>query len=145
MISRCNITLATVPERLADTPFWADGPTLPLAPLLWIATFVAVVVGAWQVHRRWPTWRRRLQPLICYYQFARAQGLGWGQIWLLWWMARQCRLSTPLTLMVCDATLEAHADELAGRLAAGRARRLGNRVDTLREKLFGATAGDDEA
>ncbi|NBB84459.1 MAG: hypothetical protein GVY28_13780, partial [Alphaproteobacteria bacterium] len=43
------VTTATVPERLGDLPFWSEGPTLSLGPLIWLAMIAAMVAGGWCV------------------------------------------------------------------------------------------------
>ncbi len=136
-------TLADVPERLRGVSFWTHGPTLPLWPLAWLAATVAIAVCAWKVWRRWPAWRAAMQPVGLYVRLGRAQGLATLDLWLLWWIARRARLTTPLTLLVCDATLTHHADAVADDLSRGPARRVMRRVERVRTRLF--PADDHEA
>ncbi len=134
------IPLAIVPERLSDVAFWPEGSTLPLGPILWVIALAGVGFGFWHVRRHWPEWSRHLEPLRCYCRLARKVGLAWRDIVMLWWMARRCGLSSPLTLMVCDATLTAHADHLVERLSPGHARRFMRQVESIRLRLFESPA-----
>jgi len=134
---------ATVPERLNDLPFWTDGPTLSLGPLIWLGVFVAMVAGGWYVRRRWPHWRRDLEPVLCFVQIARSNGVGWSDIWLLWRLAHHCRLTTPLTLLICDATLTAHADARVNVMSRSAGRRLLRRIEAIRERLFESALPDE--
>lgn len=134
--------LAIVPEWRRDVAWWPEGPTLPLAPLVW---GMRLMGGALLVYLGYVAWRRvrvRVLPLTAYNRVARRMGLGPAERWVLWRAAKAEGLASPLTLLVCAATLEHHAEsinrrgEAQGGVAMKKARRLSGGVLAVRRRLF---------
>ena len=117
--------------------FWTDGPTLPLWPLLMI---LGVVVGVLVGRQLWLNYRHarlRIRPLLLFLVVARESGLSRIEQWRLWQIARRTGLTSPITLMICESTLRAHAERATAGLAARTERRLNRAVDRIGDRLFG--------
>ena len=75
----------------------------------------------------------------------RAGGVGLNltaaDLWLLYRIARQQRLPTPLTLLMSPATLRHHAGRFTESFGAGRTERVTNHVERVAQRIF---SGDVE-
>lgn len=127
--------MSTSASEFANS-IWPDGPTLPLRPILVIATALVVALLVRQLlivgRRLW----RRSHPLRLYFRVAGEAGLSLGQMWWLWRVARARGLSTPLTLLVCDATLMHHVELTAESMSPRAARRMMRHLAVARDRLF---------
>ncbi len=126
-------------DHVAEHGFWPDDATLPLRPMLVVASVVLGLLLARQGWLAWGRWRVKLAPLRAYRDVARQARLGWADQWWLWRLARRQQLASPLTLLVCDATLAHHAQQVAQRLHGGEQRRWQWRSEQIRQALFGGT------
>lgn len=90
-----------------------------------------VLLWAW----RW--WRARpgASALLTYLRLAGLARLSWGEAALLWRIARQQELPTPITLLVSRSTLGRHARAYARQPGVDRAAVL-RRAASLRRRLF---------
>lgn len=134
--------LAIVPEWRKDVEWWPEGPALPLAPLVWGMRLVGAAMIAYIGYVAWRRFEVRLSPLRAFVRVAGRMGLGWHDRWVLWRAAKVEGLASPLTLLVCAATLEHHAEsiirrgEQVGGAAMKKARRLSGGVLAVRRRLF---------
>lgn len=110
----------------------------------WLLIAVGLVlfaIGVVSLRTWWKTRHLRSSPLLVFNRVAAACGLSLGDRVLLWRIARQQALPTPLTLLLSPTTLRHHARAYAdARGFAGRAA-LMQRVATLRRRLFADPAG----
>lgn len=94
---------------------WPEESTLPLRPLLILATLVVGALAALWARRAVMGWWRRIRPLRVFWRIGGALGLSVNQRLWLWQVARGAGLESPITLLVCRATLEAHVEIVAQR------------------------------
>lgn len=131
------LTLAYRVDEIAKF-FWPqDGQTLPLRPVLVMLTLLAGVCGVvWSIKaiRRGG---HRSEPVRLFNQAASRLGLSWSQRWTLYRIAQRRGLSSPMTLLVCDAVLTFHADQLAQDMGGGAGAHLQRQVAAIRDRLFG--------
>ncbi|MFN3168353.1 MAG: hypothetical protein ACE37H_14945 [Phycisphaeraceae bacterium] len=88
--------------------------------------------------RRW--WRARQDdpsPLVVYSAVARKAGLGWGDRFLLWRIARAGDLPSPTALLLARGALRHHAKALMIRLGPRSAERVQVRLERIESELFG--------
>ncbi len=136
-------TLAIVPEWRKDVTWWPDGPSIPLAPLVWAMRLMGAAILLYIGSHAWRRLRVRLSPLWAFDRAARQMGLRPVDRWVLWRAAKTEGLTSPLTLLVCAATLEHHAESICqrgeqqGGAAMKKARRLADGVLAVRRELFG--------
>lgn len=122
--------------RTLPHTFWAEGQSLPLTSIILMVGLVAWVAVSWRAVLWYRRARRRSEPLRAFVRLARAQGLGWSDIHALRRAARAQQLTTPLTLLVCQATL-LHQLDAAGENLPPRARAdLQRRTPRIAERLF---------
>jgi hypothetical protein len=128
---------ASLPTTLARQLLWPDGPSLPLEHLFWGMGIVGAGLLLWWAWSALGRLRKRLEPWRLFNQVAGRFGLSWSEKMDLYRIARQQRLQTPLTLMICDQTLRHHVDALLQTLPPDRALQLDNRAQRIAAKLFG--------
>lgn len=125
-----------------DMKWWPDGPTLPMEPLIWgvrIAGVILLAVAGVSIGQR--VWRR-LAPIAAYNRVARQLGVDPVDRWRLWRVAKFARLESPVTLLVCSATMEHFADRLrqrggdGGALTHHRAAHAARHLMRVRSQLF---------
>lgn len=122
-----------------DPSWWPrGGASLPLKWLYVIGAalvlFIVIRLGV-RYYRRL---KRRLEPLRIYSQVAHKMGLSTDQRWMLWRVARQTGLSSPLTLLVCSDTLDWHGRQYVQQLSGAGARAAERHLERIATKLFSA-------
>jgi hypothetical protein len=103
--------------------------------LLLGGVLLAVVTAMWWWERR-RSRHLRSHPHKLFEQVAREAGLSWYDRWLLTRMARQQRLPSALTLLLCPATLAHHAQQYALARAPGRRARIAARATGIARTVF---------
>lgn len=115
---------------------WGSGGQVQFEYLLIAIGVVLVALSLVSLHRWWNTRDERPAPTLAFLEVCAAVGLSWGDRLFLWRIARQQRLPSPLTLMLCPITLHHHGKAYAEAVGlANRAARL-RRVASLRRRLF---------
>lgn len=79
-------------------------------------------------------WQR--QTLLLAYQVAQQIGLRLRDMWLLYRIARQQQLPSPLTLMFSADTLEHHARDFTRGHPPGRQKRIMRQVERIQRVIF---------
>jgi hypothetical protein len=129
--------LATAYRRVfGDEGFWPDGTTLPLRPILTVAIVLLAGLLIYYGWRRYRQLRGDLAPLWTYHQLASRTGLSLDDQWFLWRLSRRAKLGSPITLLICAATLDHHTERAARHLGAVQGRRLRRRASAIRDRLF---------
>lgn len=93
------------------------------------------IAGLWL----WQAWRRRhlgSAPLLSFHRIAVQAGLSLADQWVLVRIARNRRLHSPLTLMLCNSTLTDHADRYLATLTAPRRAVAARRLRRIEQQLF---------
>ncbi len=119
--------------------FWPEEGTLPLEPVLIGLGILAAGAALHAGHRVWRRHRRRLEPLRLFHEIASDLGLNWAEQYWLWRVARLRTLASPLTLLVCDATLSHHCEAVMRQLPPAARHRLARRQQAIRQRLFSAS------
>ncbi|MEX0777105.1 MAG: hypothetical protein WD042_15480 [Phycisphaeraceae bacterium] len=110
---------------------------VPTAGLVICAVVLAVLLGL-GVRRWWGQQQGQAAPLRTFSHIAGDLGLTWVEQWLLWRIARQQQLPTPLTLLISPATLDHHAGRYVQSLASPRqVQRAEAKTQAIRRRLFG--------
>jgi hypothetical protein len=105
--------------------------------LLIAVGLILFLIGSVSLRTWWRTRHLRPSPFWTFHHVAMRCGLTLGERVLLWRIARQQRLPSPLTLLLSPATMRHHARAYArvNAPAAGRAAFM-HRVARLRRKVF---------
>lgn len=133
-------TLTRVDLKEVQNHF-SSSQMIPIEWILLAAGIVLVGISLLSLIRWWKTRHERSSPMLVFFQVALRMGLGVLDGWLLYRIARQQRLPTPLTLMLTPATLEHHTDRFVARFSPGRAEMVRHRVRSIEQRLFGAAEG----
>lgn len=110
-----------------------------MIPLEWIAIaagLIIVAITAISLYRWHRTRHLRSNPPMVFHRVAREAGLSWSQQVLLWRIARQQSLPTPLTLMLSPATLDHHARLYVAHHSPRGGSAVLDRVAKIHRKLF---------
>jgi len=75
-------------------------------------------------------------PRLTYLRLTRGLGLGLGDALRLWWVSRSCRLPTPITLLLCPATFDHHAEAYSARFPRDAAASIRARLRAIRDRAF---------
>lgn len=86
--------------------------------------------------RWWRTRHLRSNPLLVFNRVATELDLPWRQRWLLFCIARQQALPTPLTLLLSPRTMRLHARAYAADKRVGRRLSIMQRVAQMRRQLY---------
>ena len=111
-----------------------------MIPVQWImvaAGLLLLLISSLSLYRLWRTRDQRSTPLLVFHRLAKQFGLSLRDQWLLYRIARQQTLPTPLTLMLARDTLEHHARAYAQGHTSARAQTLSQHIDTIAHTLFG--------
>lgn len=135
-IEVANLKSPPVIGQIDALSVWPEGPSVPITGLLWGMGVVALIAMAVAARVAWRRWRVRARPLQLFWQVAGRTGLTPTERWVLWRAARACGLRTPLTLLVCRATLMHHAQRWIDRLPHGRAIAMDRAMQRIAGKLF---------
>ncbi len=130
--------LAKLPETMDQLlvmprPQWLGSPWVKVAAGLLL---LVALSGLWRVAKS--AWRRaagRAEPITLFVRVAGQLGLGWADCWVLWRIARQAGLASPLTLLLSGSTLIHHAGHCAEQLPTDRAQRLVRRARAIGRRL----------
>jgi len=130
--------LATLTAAQTDAlSVWPEGQSLPTTGLLWGLGGMGLMLAGWLGWRAARRGWKAMRPLRLFRQVARSVGLTHGECWTLWRASRQCGLHTPLTLMICRATLDHYRRRLGDEARPGRALAMDRTLQRVAEKLFG--------
>ncbi len=106
----------------------------------WALAIFAILIGFLIALKLFLWYRKKDRPtgpMIIFYQICKQVGLSLQSQWLLIRIAKQQSLSTPLTLLVCHATLSSHAQAYAQSLPVTRRGDVLMQVVGIQYKLFG--------
>lgn len=98
-----------------------------------ILAVVFIGVGGW----RWRQTRHlRSKPLLTFHQLATSLGVTLGDQWFLARIARRSGLPTPLTLMLCPATMRHHAAQFVQHASPQRRAKVMARTSGIEHHIF---------
>ena len=117
--------------------FWTSGPTLPMQWLGWTALTVAIALLGLLAVAYFRRTVRRLEPLAVFRRIACGLDLSVPQQWRLMHIARQQKLSSPLTLLLSPATFNHHAEHYLQQIKPRRVAPLRTQLDQLRQHIYG--------
>lgn len=120
---------------------FSSSQMIPIEWILLAAGIVLVGISVLSLVRWWKTRHERSNPTLVFIQIGLRMGLGVADMWLLYRIARQQKLPTPLTLMLSPATLDHHTDRFVARYPPGRAEWVRVRVQGIEQRLFAGVAG----
>lgn len=117
---------------------WNDANYLPVR---WVVGATVVLLGLLlciAVFQKLQHPAKHTRPLLTFHRFARQLGLSWMDQWLLWRIAHQQHLPSPLTLILSPLTLRHHAAVFLSDLEISRPRRsaIMLRVAAMRRAMF---------
>lgn len=98
---------------------------------------ILAAIAAVSLYRWWQRRNDDPTPLVLFSAIARKAGLSWGERLLLWRIARNQKLETPIALLLARGTLRHHAAGFAHKLSPHGRQRLQHKIDRLCERLFG--------
>jgi len=124
-------------DRLAEISNNLSSKDLISTHWLFIAAgIVFVLLSAISIAQWWKHRHDHSHPWLIFMATARFAGLGLRDQWVLFWIAHQQKLGSPLTLMLSPGTFDhhvkAHLDTCPGWRREGRRRR----SQSIREHLF---------
>ncbi len=113
---------------------------IPVEWILLAAGLVLVAISVMSLVRWWKTRHERSNPMLVFVQVAVRMKLGVADAWLLYRVARQQKLPTPLTLLVCVGTFEHHTSSYAARCSPARSAMIQRHARRIARRLFGPSA-----
>ncbi len=134
MIDEATTTGLQLPNKW-DPSYWPSGEGLMTVAYIFagIAMFVAGRAAWIGLGRLW----HRSAPLRIYLDVAAQAGLGFGDRWWLWCVARKQKLASPITLLLSRGTLSHHAAEFTATLPSYNAAYVAGRLRNIEARLFG--------
>lgn len=132
-----DASLSSREARLrAISEHWGSDTTVSMEWLLIAVGLLLLLIAGLSLRAWWRNRHLRSSPLTVFNQVATACRLSAGERLLLWRIARQQSLASPLTLMLSPTTLRHHGRSFGDRRSrAGQAFQM-RRVARLRRKLF---------
>lgn len=130
--------LPSLPSRTEIFEQWKleSGPLFSPAPILVAAGVLLVVIAAMRIVQLRRRHQLRQGVMSIFHHVATQAGLDLQTQWLLVRIARHQSLPSPLTLLVCDATLQHHGRAFLQTLSPARRRRPADRLARLRRLLW---------
>ncbi len=119
---------------------WGGHQMISTQWIMIAAGLLLIVMAGMGLHRFWRTRDQRSAPLLVFHRLARRLGVGLRGQWLMYRIARQQALPTPITLMLCPATFRHHAGAYIATAGPQRGPALRRRADALATELFGPEA-----
>lgn len=121
------------------------GATLPWQYLFLVFGVLLVLGSLYAMWRMTRQAQEENQPMLIYSSLARDVGLSLGDQYLLYRIARQQMLPSPITLLISRRTLSHHALSYASEQQLASQRRILARVRQINEKMFGKTENSTES
>jgi hypothetical protein len=120
---------------VVDPSVWPQGQSL--AMLAYIFAGIGLVIALRVLY----LWGRRLWnatwPLRLYKRVGGQLGLGPSDLWWLWSVSRQQKLTTPISLLTNASTLEHHTARYVAAIPGDNAAYVSGRLKTIHRRLFG--------
>jgi len=120
-----------------SSPFWVEGQSMPIAWIVGMAGLIAIAFFSWRGVVMVRRLDERTESFRQYANLARRAGLSWPEILALKRIAQLEKLTTPLTLLVCPATLSHHLDGATKKLPRRKAKPLRRHASRVMDRLGG--------
>jgi len=118
-----------------SSPFWVEGQSMPVAWIVGMVGLIAMVFLSWRGILMFRRLDERTESFRQFAGLARRAGLSVPEILALKRIAQLEKLTTPLTLLVCPATLSHHLDSATKKVSGRKARPLRRHAARVMDRL----------
>jgi len=116
-------------------PFWVDGQAIPVVWIIGMAGLIAMIFFSWRGVVAVRRLDERTESFREFAALARRSGLSVPEILALKRIAQLEKLSTPLTLLVCSATLDHHLSSAVKKVSKRKAKPLRRHAGRIMDRL----------
>lgn len=118
-----------------SSPFWVEGQSMPMAWIIGMVGLIAMVFLTWRGVLMFRRLDERTESFRQFAGLARRAGLSVPEMLALKRIAQLEKLTTPLTLLVCSATLSHHLDSATKKVSRRKARPLRRHAARVMDRL----------